>query len=190
MLSLLLAALAVTADTTRQGSDSVAIPSGPVRRAIFAPPDSAQPTRRRAVTLSDAYYTRLTVHRYASYAELPVFAAEYWLGQKLMATGVPVADWVKPTHVGVAAGLGGLFALNTVTGVWNLVEGWQQFGDRKPLVVIHSVLMLGADAGFAIAPLVVHGRSIDSERQHRAIALVSMSAATVSTVMMWVAKAR
>jgi hypothetical protein len=188
MLSLLLAAAAFAADTTRPGADSVAIPSGPVRRAIFAPADSAQPTRRRAVDLSDAYYTRLKIHQYASYAELPVFAAEYWLGQKLMATGAPVADWVKPAHVGVATGLGGLFAINTVTGVWNLVEGWSQFGDRKPLVVAHSVLMLGADAGFAIAPLVVHRRNIDSERQHRTIALVSMSAATVSTVMMWIAK--
>jgi hypothetical protein len=152
---------------------------------------TTQPVRRRAVSLSDAYYTRLTVHRYLSYAELPVFAAEWVVGDKLMARGTPVADWVKPTHVGIATVLGGLFAANTVTGVWNLAEGWSQFGDRKPLVVTHSVLMLGADAGFFVAPLLVHGRNnIDGQKRHRAVAVASMSAATLSTVMMWIAKSK
>jgi len=138
--------------------------------------------------LSDAYYTRLTIHRYVSYAELPVFAAEYVLGDKLMSRGTPVAGWVKPTHVGVAATLGGLFAVNTITGVWNLAEGWSQPGGHRPLVVTHSVLMLAADAGFAIAPLVVHDNGLDGEKNHRAIAVASMSVAAVSTVVMWVAK--
>jgi hypothetical protein len=188
MFSLLLA-VAMSVDTTSIRPDTIAVPSGPVRRATFAPADSTQPVRRRTVQLSDAYYTRLTIHRYLSYAELPVFAAEYVLGDKLMARGTPIAGWVKPAHVGVAMGLAGLFGVNTITGVWNLAEGWSQLGDRKPLVVAHSALMLAADAGFAIAPLVVHGQnSIGGQRQHRAIAVASMGAATVSTVMMWIAK--
>ena len=185
MLSILLAAV-VAADTTPVRADTVRPSSGPVSRATFAPGDSTQPVRRKAVSLSDAYYTRLTIHRYLSYAELPVFAAEWVVGDKLMARGVPIANWVKPTHVGIAAGLGGLFAINTVTGVWNLYEGWSQFGDRKPLVVAHTALMVGADAGFFIAPLVVNRRNIDTQKTHRTIAVASMSAATLSTVLMWV----
>src|SRR4051812_24850357 len=98
MLSLLLAAV-IAADTTPAPVDTLTrpvSPSGPVRRATNAPSDSAQPTRRRTVVLSDAYYTRLTIHRYVSYAELPVFAAEYVVGDKLMARGTPIASWVKP----------------------------------------------------------------------------------------------
>ena len=46
--------------------------------------DTEPRKRRRAIQYSDAYYTRLTIHRYASYAELPLFAAEYALGQRIL----------------------------------------------------------------------------------------------------------
>lgn len=188
MLSLLLAiAIGAAPDTSVVSTDSIPAVTKPVRRAIPAPDDTVR--RRKAVDLSDAYYQRLTIHRWASYAVLPLFAAEYVVGDRLMARGVPIANWVKPTHIGLAAGISGLFAINTVTGGWNLVEGWSQFGDRRPLVVAHTVLMLAADGGFAGASLLVHNR-VTAERQHRAIAVASMGAATVSTVMMWIAKNR
>lgn len=183
MFVLLLAASIQFSDT------SAVTPTGPVRRAIPAPSDTVR--RRHAVELSDAYYTRLTIHRWASYAELPLFGAEYLVGDKLMSRGTPVAGWVKPTHVGLATAIGGLFAINTVTGGWNLYEGWSQLGNKKALVVTHTALMLLADGGFAGASLIAgNGKGIDTQRRHRAVAVASMSAATVSTVMMWIAKRR
>ena len=49
-----------------------------------AKPADTGDTRPKAIEYSDAYYTRLTIHRYASYAELPLFATEYALGQKIL----------------------------------------------------------------------------------------------------------
>jgi hypothetical protein len=182
VLFLLLAASITAGDT------SAVRETGPVRRAIPAPVDTVR--RRRAVELSDAYYTRLTIHRWGSYAELPLFAAEYVVGDKLMSRGTPVAGWVKPTHIGLATAISGLFAINTVTGAWNLYEGWSQT-ENKPLVATHTALMLLADGGFAGASLIAgNGRGIDTERRHRTVAVASMSAATISTVMMWIAKKR
>jgi uncharacterized protein YbjT (DUF2867 family) len=77
--------------------------------------------------------------------ELPLFAGEYWLGNKLMSHSETPGSWVKPTHVSVAAALGGLFALNTVTGVWNLYDSRHDTDDRA-LVWSHSALMLAAVA--------------------------------------------
>lgn len=188
MISLLLAAAVTFAgDTSVVSTDTTPVVNGAVGRAIAAPSDTVR--RRRAIELSDWYYRRLEIHRLGSYAELPLFAAEYWVGDRLMARGVPIANWVKPTHIGLAAGIGGLFAINTLTGGWNLVEGWSQLGDKRTLVVAHTILMLAADGGFAGASLLVHNR-VSAERQHRAVAAVSMGAATVSTVMMWIAKNR
>ncbi|HVX38891.1 MAG TPA: hypothetical protein VHB25_04885 [Gemmatimonadaceae bacterium] len=147
------------------------------------------PRRRRphAVELSDAYYTRLEIHRYAAWAEFPVFGAEWWLGQKLIASGNGPGAWVRPTHAVVAGALGGLFAVNTVTGVWNLWDSRQSTDDRA-LVWTHSALMLAADAGFAITGALAHGAhtSISRQNQHRNAALVSMSLATAGTLLMWV----
>src|SRR5690349_10197276 len=78
-----------------------------------------RPMATASVDYSDAYYTRLTVHRVASYTMLPLFAAEYFLGDRLL-NGAREESWIKPTHVGVGMGIGGLFAVNTVTGLWNL----------------------------------------------------------------------
>jgi hypothetical protein len=188
LLSLFLAAaISVSGDTSRVASDTIPAIRGPVRRAIPAPSDTVR--RRRAVELSDWYYRRLEIHRLGSYAELPLFAAEWVVGDKLMARGTPIAGWVKPTHVGLATTIGGLFGLNTLTGGWNLVEGWSQLGDKRNLVVAHTVLMLAADGGLATASAIA-GKGADAERRHRAVAVASMGAATVSTVMMWIAKNR
>jgi hypothetical protein len=182
VLSLLLAAAIGLSDTTTSADTN-----GPVRRAIPAPSDTVR--RRKAVELSDAYYTRLTIHRWASYAELPLFAAEYVVGDKLMARGTPIAGWVKPTHIGLAVAISGLFGLNTITGGWNLVEGWSQLGDKRNLVVTHTAMMLAADGGFAVAS-VIAGKGLNAEQRHRTVSVASMGLAAVSTVVMWVAKNR
>lgn len=150
-------------------------------------PADTQPRRRpHAVEYSDWYYRRLQVHRWGSWLELPVFGTEYWLGQKLI-NDVQLANWVKPTHAGVAGVLGGLFTINTVTGVWNLYESRNSTEDRA-LVWTHSALMLASDAGFAITGAIGHrARFPGSDRTaHRNIAIASMGLATAGTVLMWI----
>lgn len=144
--------------------------------------------RPRAIEYSDAYYKRLTIHRVASYAELPLFGVEYVLGERLLndeRTGDPPSS-LKAAHVGVAGALGVLFALNTVTGVWNL---WDSRHDpsNHTLRIVHAVAMLSADAGFALAGA-IGGNAKDSlhdAQQHRAVSVASMAVATAGTAIMW-----
>jgi hypothetical protein len=156
--------------------------------AFMAPRDTdTTVTRRRprpvAIEYSDWYYRRLQIHKWGSYVELPIFAAEYVLGQKLINNST---DGVRSAHKVTAGALGLLFGVNTVTGVWNLKEGWSGM-DQKGLIVTHSVLMLAADAGFvATGILATNARhSVADRNRHRDAAIASMSVATVSTAMMW-----
>ena len=143
------------------------------------------PRRRRAVEYSDWYYRRLQLHRWGSWLELPVFGTEFWLGQKLISGGER-EDWVKPTHAAVAGVLGGLFTVNTVTGLWNLYDS-RQDTDQRALVWSHSALMLAADAGFAITALLAEDAGENGGGgTHRTAAVTSMSLATVGTLLMWV----
>ena len=144
------------------------------------------PRRRKAVEYSDEYYSRLQLHRIGSWLELPVFGAEYWLGQKLI-SGENNGDWVKTTHVVVAGTLGGLFAINTLTGVWNLYES-RNDTDQRALVWSHSALMLASDAGFLVTAMLAGGdeNGARSQERHRNAALVSMSIASAGTLIMWI----
>lgn len=175
-------------------------------RAPVAVTDSVR-RRPRAIEYSDAYATRLTIHRIGSYAMLPLFASEWVLGDRLMQENH--ADWVKPAHVAVATGLGALFAVNTVTGVWNLVESRKDPAGRGRRL-LHSVLMIAADAGFAYTGMIAGDddedesfddelrfaranasgarESSDDRTRHKNAALVSMGISTVGTVMMWLWK--
>ncbi len=217
ILALIAAALAVTPppilearDLGSRGPDSIAVqdsgresastvPVGP--RLIpfgFSPSMGREATdsvsgdttvrRPRAIEYSDAYYTRLTIHRIASYAELPLFGAEYVLGERLFhdeRTGFPPSS-LKAAHVGVAGGLAVLFGVNTITGAWNLWDSRQDPTNRT-LRIIHSVAMLGADAGFALAGATGGNakNSLHDAQQHRAISVGSMALATAGTAVMW-----
>ena len=184
---------AVRADSLRDSVTSATLWRTPLSDArvvpvwALPPAQDTQPRkRRRAIQYSDAYYTRLQIHRVGSWLELPVFGTEYWLGQKLI-NDSPIASWVKPTHTTVAAVLGGLFVVNTVTGVANLYESRASTDDRL-LVWTHSALMLAADAGF-IATAAVSGdahHSVSGQDRHRNVALASIGVATVGTLLMWV----
>lgn len=187
----------VRQDTTavvRRRADSTAasIPREPLLDARAVPAwaqpavTDTQPRRRRhAVSYSDWYYRRLQVHRWGSWLELPVFGTEYWLGQKLI-NDVQLSSWVKPTHSVVAGALGGLFTINTITGVWNLYESRNDTEDRA-LVWTHSALMLASDAGFMVTGALAGGaKRAGSERNaHRDVAIASMSVATLGTLLMW-----
>jgi hypothetical protein len=131
-----------------------------------------------------------------SYVELPLFAAEYDLGNRLLAAPVvargqetsPGERSLKDEHLAVAAGLGILFAGNTITGGWNLLEAWPPPGSHRKLLLTHTALMLASDAGFAIAGAIggqaAHQESARSA--HRAVAVGSIGLATVGTAMMWI----
>ena len=182
------AAPAVQCDTVP--TDTAAVDRGPRRgpsgfggETTAARADTTT-AHHRAVEYSDWYARRLTIHRYGSYAMLPLFGAEYVLGQRLMNGNA--APGTRGTHAAVAAGVGALFTINTVTGLWNLYDS-RQDTDQRALVWTHSALMLAADAGFAITPLLAEdAREQEGGGNHRTMAVTSMGLATVGTLLMWV----
>ena len=166
-------------------------PAGPVDVAvgIIAPFTDTVPRKRaKAVELSDAYATRLTIHRIASYTTIPLFAAQYFSGEALFNAdekGLPRPSWANSLHVPLAVGLAGLFAVNSVTGALNW---WETRNDPKGRTwrTIHAALMLVSDAGFAYAGS-LGGKathSTDGRNEHRQWALGSMGVALASYVMM------
>jgi hypothetical protein len=139
--------------------------------------------RPKPIEYSDAYATRLMIHRVGSYTMLPLFAGEYALGQNLM-NGTS-SSWVRPAHGAVALGLGALFTVNTVTGAWNLWEGRQDPAGRTRRFV-HSALMIASDAGFAITGALGSSSASPADRRlHRNVALGSIGVATIGSAMMW-----
>jgi hypothetical protein len=159
----------------------------PVVAIDFAFRGLAADTTRPSVSVeySDWYGRRLTIHRWASYATLPLFAFQYAAGSQLYEKSVDAPEWAKQGHGPAATGVALLFGVNTVTGVWNLWEGRKDPEGRKWRTA-HAVLMLAADAGFAATGMLAEKaeRSQSTRTQHRNIALTSIGVATVSYVMM------
>lgn len=192
-LALLLALVApdtnrATADSavSAVSADSLVTPSSIDSTSLLAPLDTIR--RRHAIQYSDAYAVRLKIHRIGSYTMLPMFAAEYALGQNLLNDASP-PTWIKPTHVGVALGIGALFTVNTVTGAWNLWESRNDPADRARRW-IHASLMTASDVGFLWTGAVAGGRrtNLSREQHHKNVALVSIGLSTAGTVMMWLWK--
>jgi hypothetical protein len=169
-------------------ADCIRVP--PPGSAISIVGAAQDTTRHRAIEYSDAYYTRLTIHRIGSYVELPLFATEFILGEKLLTEEnngtLPKRSSLATVHSTVAGGLGVLFTVNTVTGVWNLIES-RHNPEGRTQRWIHSLAMLAADGGFFWTASVAGGakRTDAGAAQHRNIAIASMSLATASTLMMW-----
>jgi len=141
-----------------------------------------------AFEYSDGYRTRLKIHKYASFATLPLFIAQFAVGQKLYDGNG--SDSTRSVHGALAVSTGVLFGVNTVTGIWNLSEGRKDPNHRTKRMV-HGILMALADAGFvatgAMAPESEGGESEGggtSRSTHRAVALTSMGVATVAYLMM------
>jgi uncharacterized membrane protein len=141
--------------------------------------------RPKAIEYSEWYERRATIHRIASWATIPLFAAEVVTGQELFKNGPEAADWAKDGHGIVVASLGGLFALNTVTGGWNLWAARKDPGGRKWRTA-HAILMLVADAGFAYTGYLADDaeESAVKRQQHKNMAITSSSVALVSYLMM------
>lgn len=147
--------------------------------------------RKQAVEHSDFYYKRLAIHRYASYATVPLFVTEYFLGEHLFNHPGEEGS-TKSAHGAVAGGIAVLFGVNTITGVWNLWDSRHET-DGRTRRYLHSFLMLAADAGFAWAGATAPGDDgpgpqLDSRRRkHRTIALTSMgiSLASYGMMLLW-----
>jgi len=154
-------------------------------------PDPQSPPPKVAVEYSDAYRMRAKIHKAASVATLPLFVTEGFLGQSLYSSP---SEGKKSAHLAVATGIGVLFGVNTVTGVWNLIDSRKDPNHRGRRIA-HALLMLGADAGFlataATGPsseLGEHGEHGEggggSRSTHRAIAFTSIGAATAGYLIM------
>jgi hypothetical protein len=151
--------------------------------------DTAADQRPTAYEYSDFYNTRRKIHMIASYLTIPMVIGESIAGQKLYdGNGSEAA---KSAHGVFTAGLAALFGVNTITGVWNLWEGRHDPNGRTRRVV-HSVLMLGADAGFvaaaSLAPDDDEGSFSSDRSAHRNVAITSMGLAVGSYIYMLVTR--
>ena len=150
--------------------------------------DQGQTPRPQAIEYSEGYETRAKIHKYASYATLPLLGAEAILGQQLYNDPQGRLSSYKTPHIVVGTAITGLFALNTVTGVWNLVEGWKD-PNHKTIRLVHGIMMLGADAGFVAAyGTGPGGRNLvnfdQSKSTHRTVVFTTMGVATASYLLM------
>jgi len=141
-----------------------------------------QTARTTAFVYSDAYQLRRKIHFMASFATIPLFATEWALGQKLYnGTGT---SGTRSAHQAVGAGLGVLFGVNTVTGVWNMIEARHDPNGRTKRLV-HSLLMLGADAGFLATASVAPNLEGEGNRSlHRSLAITSVAMASAGYLIM------
>ena len=172
-------------------------PAGLSNPHVFETPSFMQDTtRRKAVTYSDWYARRLRVHRYGSYAMLPLFVTQYVLGDRLLDQKnaqfagtrlTPIDENLRSTHAIVAGTVGALFLVNTTTGLWNLFASRHTVEGRK-LRTIHALTMLAADAGFAYTGY-LGSQTVDrgpaQGRKHRNVGLVSFGIATGGASLMW-----
>jgi hypothetical protein len=153
-------------------------------------PAQGQP-RTKAFVYSDGYHTRAKIHRTASFASLPLFGAEALLGQSLYNSP---SSGKRTAHIVVGSAIMGLFAVNSVTGVWNLVEARKDPKGRT-LRWVHGLLMLGADVGFVATVAtgpgngkhngVVTTETIQSRAAtHRNVAIASLGVATLGYTIM------
>jgi hypothetical protein len=151
--------------------------------------EAATEQRPTAFEYSDFYKTRRKIHVIASWLTIPMFVGEAIAGAKLYdGNGSEAA---KSAHGAFTAGLGALFAVNTVTGVWNLWDGRKDPNNRTRRVV-HGAMMLAADAGFVIAASMApdddNGNFTSDRSGHRNMAIASMSLATASYLYMLVTR--
>lgn len=188
MLSALMAAAlftALPADSTPR-----VMTHGPVVAPVALSLPDPTPTdtirqRRKAITYSDGYAKRLAIHKALSWAMLPLFAASYVSGDQLLEKGSDAPGWAESIHPFAAGGTAVLFGANAVTGTWNLWEGRHDPNGRKRRLV-HSVLFLAASGGFAYAGSLADEaeQNADKRRQHKNVAIGSMSLSTASWLLM------
>jgi hypothetical protein len=156
----------------------------------FEDRDGQTQKRPVAIEYSDAYRLRAKIHKYASFATLPLFVAEAFVGESLYNDPT---ESKKSAHLAIATGIGALFAVNGTTGVWNMIESRKDPNDRTRRT-LHGILMLAASAGFLAAAATgphsehEHGQvgTFDPAQAntHRAIVFTSFGLALTSYMIM------
>ena len=151
--------------------------------------------RHHAVQHTDLYYTSLRIHRIGSFVMLPLFVSEYVIGERLLTDSTP-PSWMRSAHGAVAGGIVTVFAVNTVTGAYNL---WDDRTDSEGRTMrwVHTGIMLAGEAGIVAAAAMggdageggENGGSVqvnrDNARAHRNVAVASMAVTTAGIVVMW-----
>ena len=145
----------------------------------------AQGLHTAAVEHSPAYMRRRKIHKIASFATLPLFGTELLIGQSLYDNG---GETKKAAHIAIGSGIVGLFGLNTVTGLWNLLGEDRRDPSTGKLRWTHAILMMAADAGFAATSMTGPNErsfSFASDRSlHRDLAVASIGAGTAGYLLM------
>lgn len=163
-----------------------AVPGAPPALAggVVAMTQEAPAPRPRAVQMGKGYELRLKVHRLASWATVPLFVAQYVVGQKLY-DGDSAGEGAEDAHGMLATGTTVLFGVNTATGLWNLWD-MRRKPEGRTRRIIHTVLMLGADAGFVATGMMApdDDEGGGNRSGHRNVAIASMSVATASYLYM------
>jgi hypothetical protein len=148
--------------------------------------EQAAAPQKVAFEYSHGYQVRRKIHKYASFATLPLFATQLAVGQSLYDEG---GGTKKSVHAALGAAIGSLFAVNTVTGVWNLVEARKDPVGRTRRWT-HGLLMLAADTGFlaTFATTPDEDNLSDSRRTHRTVAITSIGIATAGYLTMLIGR--
>ena len=131
--------------------------------------------------------TRAKIHRIASWATLPLAGTEAILGENVFNDPQGQSSY-RGAHIAVGTAITGLFVAQTATGLWNLVDSWKD-PNHKTLRRLHSIMMLGADAGFvAVYGTAPGGHNLvnfDQQKStHRTVVFTSMGVATASYLLM------
>ena len=149
-------------------------------------------TRRRgqSIEYSGFYNTRLTVHRYLSFAMLPLFAGSFLTGDQIIRKAEAAPEWARDWHAPFATATAVVFTLNTITGLWNLWDSRKNPAGRTRRIV-HGLLFMVANAGFTYAgtTLAEQAEEDPSKRNlHRTVALSSMGVSVASWGLMLLTK--
>ena len=162
------------------------------RLAVADQNASQQSARPVAIEYSDGYQLRRKIHRYASFATLPLFATEFALGQSMFNT-TPADDSAKRgLHAAIGTGIVGLFGVNTVTGAWNLFGEGRKDPNHRTLRLVHGLLMMAADAGFVATAMSGpnshnprHALTYETDKvTHRNLGVASISVGTAGYLLM------
>jgi hypothetical protein len=148
--------------------------------------DTTIKKKRKLVEYSEWYGRRLTLHKALSWTMLPLFAVSYYTGERLARDGrVNSPYWVRAAHPYVATADAVVFGVNTVTGVWNLWDA-RHDPEGRTRRIIHSVLFIAADAGFAYAGSIGEDARDNGaiRSRHRTVALSSIGVSTLGWVIM------
>ena len=171
-------------------TNSLIVGSRITRRPLSSGTDTLTDTipkqRRRSVEVSEWYSRRLTIHRYAAYTAIPVFAFQYAAGSQLYDKSNEAPEWAKKGHRVGATALAAIFTVNTVTGAWNWWDS-RSVSKGRWLRTVHALSLLGADAAFTYAGVKLSDEAENSaakRREHRTVALSAIGVSVVSGVAM------